>query len=71
MKITFTLIFILIFALSSFAQTKPDISQQKIVLKSGDIAPDFDLKDQNGKTVKLSKVIKKSPVMLVFYRGFW
>lgn len=71
MKISFLLIVILISGLSLFAQTKPNISQQKIVLKSGDIAPDFDLKDQNGKTVKLSKAVKKSTVMLVFYRGFW
>ena len=71
MKISLSLIIMLIFALSLFAQTKPNISQQKTVLKSGDISPDFDLKDQNGKKVKLSKVVKKSPVMLVFYRGFW
>lgn len=38
-------------------------------LKLGEIAPDFALKDQNGKEVKLSKI--KQNVMLVFYRGYW
>ncbi len=38
-------------------------------LKVGDTAPDFTLNDQNGKPVQLSKAA--SPVVLVFYRGYW
>jgi peroxiredoxin len=34
-------------------------------------APDFKLKDQNGKDVALKDVRKKAPVVLVFYRGYW
>ncbi len=38
-------------------------------LKVGATAPDFTLNDQNGKPITLSKA--RSPVVLVFYRGYW
>ena len=37
----------------------------------GDVAPDFTLQDQNGNKVTLSDARDKSPVVLVFYRGYW
>ena len=37
----------------------------------GEIAPDFTLEDQNGSKVTLSEARGKSPVVLVFYRGYW
>ncbi len=37
----------------------------------GDMAPDFTLEDQNKNRVTLSEVRGKSPVVLVFYRGYW
>ena len=37
----------------------------------GDMAPDFTLEDQNGHKVTLSDARGKSPVVLVFYRGYW
>jgi peroxiredoxin len=37
----------------------------------GDDAPDFTLPDQGGSKVTLSEALKKSPVVLVFYRGYW
>jgi peroxiredoxin len=40
-------------------------------LKVGAKAPDFSLKNPNGKTVKLSDALKKGPVILTFYRGAW
>ena len=40
-------------------------------LKVGDKAPDFVLKNAFGKKVRLSKVLKKGPVVLSFYRGAW
>ena len=40
-------------------------------LKLGSAAPDFTLKNAFGKTVTLSKELKKGPVVLVFYRGAW
>lgn len=44
---------------------------QQTTIKIGDKAPDFSLTDQNGKIVKLSKIVKKSNVVLIFYRGYW
>jgi len=34
-------------------------------------APDFKGKDQNGEDIRLKDVLKKGPVVLVFYRGEW
>lgn len=34
-------------------------------------APEFKVKDQNGKEIVLKDLRKKGPVVLVFYRGFW
>lgn len=40
-------------------------------LKPGDKAPEFALPNGDGKLVVLSEVTQRSPVVLVFYRGFW
>jgi peroxiredoxin len=40
-------------------------------LKVGDKAPDFKLKNADGKNISLSSVNKNGPVILVFYRGGW
>ncbi len=39
------------------------------MLKAGDTAPDFALKDEKGGTVRLSDYRGKQPVVLVFYPG--
>ena len=38
--------------------------------KVGQLAPDFTLRDQNGKAVALSAA-RGAKVALVFYRGYW
>jgi hypothetical protein len=38
---------------------------------AGELAPDFSLADQNGNRVTLSDARGQSPVVLVFYRGYW
>ena len=38
---------------------------------AGELAPDFTLQDQSGNKVTLSQARDKSPVVLVFYRGYW
>lgn len=53
----------LISATGARAQTKP--------LAAGETAPDFTLVDHQGKKVTLSAAKDKSPVVLVFYRGYW
>jgi len=39
-------------------------------LRPGQIAPDFTLHDQGGRTVTLSAA-RGAKVVLVFYRGYW
>ena len=40
-------------------------------LKVGDAAPNFTLVDHRGNKVTLSDSKGKSPVVIVFYRGYW
>jgi peroxiredoxin len=35
------------------------------------IAPDFTAKDQSGAVITLKEKLKKGPVVLIFYRGYW
>ena len=37
----------------------------------GEMAPDFTLESHQGTKITLSKARAKSPVVLVFYRGYW
>jgi cytochrome oxidase Cu insertion factor (SCO1/SenC/PrrC family) len=37
----------------------------------GDMAPDFTLEDQDGRTHTLSAERGKRAVVLIFYRGYW
>tara|TARA_Y100000589_G_scaffold331622_1_gene385967 strand:- start:294 stop:1184 length:891 start_codon:yes stop_codon:yes gene_type:complete len=48
---------------------KSEIMSQ--VLRTGSKAPDFQLFDQKGKKIQLSKLREKGPVVLTFYRGSW
>jgi len=49
----------------------PTASLRNSPIAVGDTAPDFTLEDQNKNKVPLSEVRGKSPVVLVFYRGYW
>jgi peroxiredoxin len=40
------------------------------IITPGDLAPDFELKDINGNTVRLSCFRGRKPVVLAFLRGF-
>lgn len=40
-------------------------------LKLGDKAPDFALPNGDGKLVSLSELLTRTPVIVIFYRGFW
>lgn len=44
---------------------------EKTALKTGDIAPDFKLKNAAGDTVSLAERLSEGPVVLLFYRGGW
>jgi len=49
------------------AQTQTGAKQVGV----GAAAPDFSLVDHHGKKVTLAEWKGKSPVVLVFYRGYW
>lgn len=40
-------------------------------IKVGMIAPDFTLEDARGRKINLADEVKRQPVVLVFYRGYW
>jgi peroxiredoxin len=46
-------------------------SMQSAPVGVGDMAPEFTLEDQNHNKVALSDARGHSPVVLVFYRGYW
>jgi cytochrome oxidase Cu insertion factor (SCO1/SenC/PrrC family) len=46
-------------------------TQRNTPLAVGEIAPDFTLEDQNSNKVTFSAARGQSPVVLVFYRGYW
>lgn len=45
--------------------------REKPALAAGDLAPDFVLKDPDGKDVRLSDLADRERVLLVFFRGKW
>lgn len=49
----------------------PTAFQRSSPIALGDTAPDFTLEDTNKNKVTLSEARGKSPVVLVFYRGYW
>ncbi len=72
MKLTalFQILLLLSAAMCVSAQA-PDQTQRNRPVGVGEVAPDFTLEDQNGKKIALSETRGKSPVVLVFYRGYW
>lgn len=40
-------------------------------VKTGDMAPDFELPDASGKSVSLNSLLAKGPAVLIWYRGAW
>jgi peroxiredoxin Q/BCP len=41
------------------------------MLAAGSIAPDFELSDSSGTPHRLSDLVARGPVILLFYRGRW
>ena len=70
-KILVVVTLILVGWTSGFSQGKVEKPTTKEAVKSGATAPDFALTDQDGKQIKLSEAVKKSKVVIVFYRGYW
>lgn len=63
---------IAVFSHANAADPKaPAAAKRAGPVKAGEIAPDFTLTDQNGRSHSLSGERGKRPVVLVFYRGYW
>ena len=68
MKKTISFLSAILFSVLLFAQTETKYPEG---LKVGDAAPDINATDQDGKKVKLTELLAKGDVVLVFYRGQW
>ncbi|MEO5978613.1 MAG: peroxiredoxin-like family protein [Chryseolinea sp.] len=65
MKLKLLTIAVMLLSLCVMAQEKPQ------GLKVNDKAPEFNAKDQFGQEISLKALLKKGPVVLMFYRGQW
>ena len=61
---------IVLFSLAMAANLQ-STTVRNVPIAVGDVAPDFTLEDQHGRKVTMSDARGKSPVVLVFYRGYW
>ncbi len=60
--------------LAGLQKSIDDLKHSGIVeraLKTGDLAPDFDLPNAQGPQIALLDLLKRGPVVVSFYRGFW
>ena len=69
MRTFLVLAFLLIVVLSNSTSAQTQTAAKPVGV--GETAPDFTLVDHNGKKVTLSEAQGKTPVVLVFYRGYW
>ena len=61
---------ILVLAAASGASAQRSYPKPQIESAAGKPAPDFTLRDQDGKNFNLAAMQGK-PVLLYFYRGYW
>lgn len=61
---------LLLFLLSALATSSQVLPKPQIAAAEGKPAPNFILKDQNGKTFRLTS-LRGQRVLLLFYRGYW
>jgi cytochrome oxidase Cu insertion factor (SCO1/SenC/PrrC family) len=62
---------IVLLSVSMAANLKSRSDKRRTPVAVGEAAPDFTLEDHNRNKVTLSDTRGKSPVVLVFYRGYW
>lgn len=67
MKLIISVLLVCFLSLHSYSQE----GQLPTGLKTGIEAPLFEATDSGGNSVALSELLKKGPVVLVFYRGLW
>lgn len=64
----------LIGVLEAFNRAKDELISSRAAdqaLKVGDRAPEFNLKDVDGRNVSSRDLLAKGPLVVTFYRGFW
>lgn len=71
MKVFSVLATVLTLAVMSANSPAPFHSQRNSPVAVGEEAPAFTLEDQNRQKIMLADARGKSPVVLVFYRGYW
>lgn len=59
-----------LFLFTAFAAPQQVLPKPQISSAEGKPAPDFALKDQQGKTFRLASMRGKR-LLLIFYRGYW
>lgn len=62
---------VVLLSVSMAANVKLPRDERSSPVAVGEPAPDFTLEDQNNNKATLSDARGKSPVVLVFYRGYW
>jgi len=71
MKVSTAFYQIMVLFLVAMAATSQTPTPRSTPIGVGDMAPDFTLEDQNRNKIILSSARSQSPVLLVFYRGYW
>lgn len=66
-----TLLRLLLFACALAASPMVAAQPRATPVGVGDLAPDFTLTDQDGRSHTLAAERGKRPVVLIFYRGHW
>jgi cytochrome oxidase Cu insertion factor (SCO1/SenC/PrrC family) len=61
---------LLLFLLSALATSSQVLPKPQITSAEGKPAPNFILKDENGKAFRLAS-LRGQRVLLLFYRGYW
>ena len=71
-RLTLTSACVFSLMLTGISRTRVEMMTQRVTTVTvGETAPDFTLDDQNRRKITLSESRGKSPVVLVFYRGYW
>ena len=71
MKVLTMLLQVILLILIGLSAKTEIYAQRTSPIAVGEVAPDFTLEDQSGNKVTLSDARGKSPVVLLFYRGYW
>lgn len=51
--------------------SRDSVTDRPHVPETGEVAPDFELRDSTGTPRRLSALLARSPHVLIFYRGYW